>query len=331
MRRTVLVPFAMPELPTFVRADVEILERRYRVVVMPCRSARDMLSAVRAVPGASVIYCWFGSLRYLPVVLAARLAGRPVVIIAGGYDVASMAELSYGNMRGGPVRWMGRLLFRLATVVAPYSKAAALETSSNAGVPAQKQRLIYLGFEAAAYGEPIALPQKEAMVLTVGAMNASSIERKGMITMLQASRRLPDVRFVIAGRADETALARLHAAAGANTEFTGFVDDDQLRALFKRAKVYCQLSVHEAFGCTVAEAMLFNCIPILSDRGSLPEVGGRAAIYVQPGDSDALAVAIQQALALTGFPGPEPRASIARNFPRDARARALHQMVEELT
>lgn len=66
--------------------------------------------------------------------------------------------------------------------------------------------------------------------------------------------------------------------------YTGFVTDDELVALYKRAEIFVLPSFEEGFGIPVLEAMSCSCPVVASNAGSLPEVGGEAALYFDPGD-----------------------------------------------
>jgi glycosyltransferase involved in cell wall biosynthesis len=55
-------------------------------------------------------------------------------------------------------------------------------------------------------------------------------------------------------------------------------------------------SHYEGFGFPVLEAFSCDCPAITSNGSSLPGVGGDAAVYVEPSDSDGLAVAIRKVL-----------------------------------
>jgi glycosyltransferase involved in cell wall biosynthesis len=114
-------------------------------------------------------------------------------------------------------------------------------------------------------------------------------------------------------------------------EFAGFVDDERLRALYRAAKVYCQPSLHEAFACSVAEAMLFNALPVVSDRGSLPEVAGPGGVFVPACDPNALAAALREALGRESYGPVSPRAHIRCTFPAARRTAALDEILERLT
>lgn len=61
--------------------------------------------------------------------------------------------------------------------------------------------------------------------------------------------------------------------------FTGFVDDEDLPAIYKMAKLFVFPSQYEGFGIPPIEAMACGTMVLSSDAASLPEVLGDAAIY----------------------------------------------------
>lgn len=70
--------------------------------------------------------------------------------------------------------------------------------------------------------------------------------------------------------------------------FTGRVDDRGLRCLYNRASAVLYPSLYEGFGLPVVEAMSCGTSVITSHNSSLPEVGGDAAIYVDPVDRNSI-------------------------------------------
>ncbi len=61
-----------------------------------------------------------------------------------------------------------------------------------------------------------------------------------------------------------------------------YVTEEELAMLYSNAFCMVFPSLYEGFGLPVLEAMQNNCPVICSDRSSLPEVGGDAALYVDP-------------------------------------------------
>lgn len=71
--------------------------------------------------------------------------------------------------------------------------------------------------------------------------------------------------------------------------FTGYLEFEELKALYTGARSLVFPSLYEGFGIPLLEAMACE-IPVLSARAtSLPEVGGDAAYYVDPLDTEAIA------------------------------------------
>ena len=76
----------------------------------------------------------------------------------------------------------------------------------------------------------------------------------------------------------------------------GFVDHDDMPALYNLADAYVYPSLYEGFGLPVLEAMQCGCPVVTSSATSLPEVAGDAAVIVDPLDVGAIADSIYQVL-----------------------------------
>ena len=72
-------------------------------------------------------------------------------------------------------------------------------------------------------------------------------------------------------------------------KFLEGVPDDELTLFYKHALCYVLPSLYEGFGLPVLEAMKHGCPVITSKISSLPEAGGDAALYVDPGDAKDIA------------------------------------------
>lgn len=62
----------------------------------------------------------------------------------------------------------------------------------------------------------------------------------------------------------------------------GFVEDEELSALYSGAIAFISPSLYEGFGLTLLEAMACGCPVIAGNTGSQPEVVGEAGILVNP-------------------------------------------------
>ncbi len=72
----------------------------------------------------------------------------------------------------------------------------------------------------------------------------------------------------------------------------GYVDEQTKYQLLRRARAVLQFSLFEGFGLPVLEAMQHGVPVLCSDRGSLPEVAGNAALIADPTNPDAMAAAM---------------------------------------
>jgi glycosyltransferase involved in cell wall biosynthesis len=70
------------------------------------------------------------------------------------------------------------------------------------------------------------------------------------------------------------------------------VPDDDLPALYSGADALVYPSLIEGFGLPVLEAMRCGTPVLTSSTSSLPEVGGEAALYVDPHNVDGIAAAL---------------------------------------
>lgn len=78
--------------------------------------------------------------------------------------------------------------------------------------------------------------------------------------------------------------------------FTGHISDEELVGLYKNAKCFVMPSLEEGFGIPLLEAMACGCPVVSSNAGSLPEVGGDAALYFDPKESSDMIKKISQVL-----------------------------------
>lgn len=93
-------------------------------------------------------------------------------------------------------------------------------------------------------------------------------------------------------------LVRTQALAKANPFVTllGFVPDEDLAALYNAATVFVMPSLYEGFGLPILEAMASGCPVVTSKEGSLAEVAGKAAVFVDAYDVDTIAQGVLEVM-----------------------------------
>jgi len=79
-------------------------------------------------------------------------------------------------------------------------------------------------------------------------------------------------------------------------KFLSFVPDGDLPSLYSAAECFCLPSLYEGFGLPVLEAMAAGCPVVVSNSSSLPEIAGKAGVYVDPQDVDSIVKGITTAI-----------------------------------
>ena len=100
--------------------------------------------------------------------------------------------------------------------------------------------------------------------------------------------------------------------------------------MLQPAKVFCQLSYRESFGVGVVEAMLCECIPVVTDRGALPEVVGDAGFYASYGNVEETVEAIKKALDAPEEMGEKARERVMTLFSQEMREKRLVEIIERV-
>lgn len=72
------------------------------------------------------------------------------------------------------------------------------------------------------------------------------------------------------------------------------INDQALQILYKQAVAFVFPSLYEGFGIPILEAFACNCPCIVSNRSSIPEVAGDAALYIDPLSSDSIVDAVER-------------------------------------
>jgi glycosyltransferase involved in cell wall biosynthesis len=131
------------------------------------------------------------------------------------------------------------------------------------------------------------IESRQPIVLTVGAVQ----KRKNTARLIEAFTAMPAPwELWIAGSLGFEAEAVLESAkTNPRIRLLGYVADTELRELYRRAAIFAFPSLDEGFGMPVLEAMSYGVPVLTSNRSSLPEVAGDAAVLVDPFSVDSIA------------------------------------------
>lgn len=141
------------------------------------------------------------------------------------------------------------------------------------------------------------IPEEKIIVIYEGVSDIFKSQSKNDINRFKRETKLPD-RFVLSiGGVGERRNLRLVKSVckdlGYEVVITGktlgWVADEKLPLLYASAEVLLYPSLYEGFGLPILEAMAVGLPVITSNVSSMPEVGGEAAVYVDPENVDDIA------------------------------------------
>jgi glycosyltransferase involved in cell wall biosynthesis len=131
--------------------------------------------------------------------------------------------------------------------------------------------------------------------LFVGEFSENKNQRRLIEAWAQWQRADPQAPVLaLVGRCDANYLnstilpARQHAPRPEEIILTDFLSDEEVAWCYRHASLYVQPSFAEGFGLPVIEAMSYGLPVATSNTTSLPEVGGEAAVYFDPGSVESI-------------------------------------------
>ncbi len=228
-------------------------------------------------------------------------------------------------------------LLRRADCIIAISEFSKQEILRFFTVDPDKIKVIHLGTTLGQYKsehELIAPPLEAPYLLYVGKRGLYK-NFDGFYRAIQpVLQRHPDLHLVCAGGGsfthDEQAL--FYSSRLTNRIHYRPATDGSLLALYQHARAFVFPSLNEGFGIPVLEAYSGGCAVVLSNRSSLPEVGGDAALYFDPEDDDSIAEAIERVVTDDALCADLRRKGIERlrNFSCDETARQTLEVYRTL-
>ncbi|MEL1246017.1 glycosyltransferase family 4 protein [Flavobacterium sp. DGU11] len=139
---------------------------------------------------------------------------------------------------------------------------------------------------------------------------AARIEgRKSTLNLVRAVKNSP-YKLVLVGKASANQKAyveQVRKEAGDNVFFLGVMPHEELRELYKAAKVHALVSWMETPGLSSLEAGAMNCNIVVTKKGDTQDYFGDFAFYCEPDDVDSIRKAIDEAFRADVDPGLKKR------------------------
>lgn len=305
--------FVYTRISSFIKGDIEILEKIFRVTALKVDNSSKSIQLIALTKEFfylifnllkyDVVFIWFADYHSFLPVLFSKLFRKKVYIVIGGYDVCRVRNLGYGSF-SNPVRGF-MTLYSIKNATLNLCVSEYIGRVVRAIAPQSKRIIIYNGIalsdnQKENFEDSVA--KKERMVLSVALSSTTqSFFIKGIDRFIAVARAIPQIQFVIVG-VDSTKLIHLLGSVPDNLSIIPKVEHKALKEYYQKAAVYCQLSRKESFSLSLAEAMYFNCVPVISNSGGMIEVTGGMGKTVSGDNADETASAIISAMETGSSP-----------------------------
>ncbi|MEZ4753647.1 MAG: glycosyltransferase family 1 protein [Bdellovibrionota bacterium] len=204
-------------------------------------------------------------------------------------------------------RFLELRAIKSASVILAISQCTADDLNRVLNIPYEKIVVTPLGVDTKFFDEVspekrkdlrlrYKIPENDQYVLYVGGIDPRKnyklmLESFSNLLKMCSGNSLPQPSLVLAGRIETDReypkLLEIIAKLGLKDRviLTGFVPDEELRIMLKEAEVFFFPSLYEGFGLPPLEAMAAGTPVVSSDKSSMPEVLGKAALYFDPSNS----------------------------------------------
>ena len=226
------------------------------------------------------------------VIVLSRVLGIPVVLHLHA------AELHHSYPRlPGPLQAMTRWVFSLPASCVVLGTAAQRFVVDELRVPSSKVEIVFNGVPAPTAARRLVKENAVRRLLFVGNLS----ERKGVTDLLKAlsSPSFEDLtlELVLAGDGDIRGYQDKANALGLEKKvrFTGWVGQGEVAELMAQADVLVLPSYDEGLPLVILEALGNGVAVVCTPVGEIPSVlqHGVTACFVEPGDVNGLAAALQ--------------------------------------
>jgi glycosyltransferase involved in cell wall biosynthesis len=253
------------------------------------RSMDHWLASVEASGPLDLMHAFWADRTALLAAWQSRQRRIPLVVSVGGGEAIWLPEIRYGGASSRTGRAVTRAALRVADVVTAGSAFALGPLPRSVTARAQ---VVPLGVAGATFAAPPARPSGPPWrLLQVAGLVPVKDHLTALLALRRAVERLGDVRLDCVGEDSLGGAVQRRAAElglGARVSFHGFLTQDRLAALYRRAHLNLLSSRYESQGVVILEAAAAGLPTVGTAVGLLPSLAPEAARCVAPGDSLAL-------------------------------------------
>lgn len=134
-------------------------------------------------------------------------------------------------------------------------------------------------------------------LLSVATLEPRKNLKRIILAFQKIKKDFPSMKLVIAGKSGwDQGLNEIIRQKQSDIVFTGYINRDDLLALYSSTSCFVFPSLYEGFGLPILEAMKCGAPVVTSNVSSMPEVTGQAGVLVDPLSVEKIAQGIKKAI-----------------------------------
>lgn len=263
---------------------------------------------------------------------------KKLLIIVGGTDCVSIPKINYGNFNKKLLGWVTKFSFNHCSHITAVDETLVFqkyEYDDSIGNQGIKQfvpniktpiSVIYNGYDSAKWHRTFEKVNNTFITVAAGS-DLVTLYVKGIDIIYEVADFFPQCHFTIIG------LPKGFDKFGNKKNITTlpFIQNNQLIDFYSKSEFYLQLSLTEGFPNALCEAMLCECIPIVSNVAAMPKIVGDAGFVLLKRDKKELINLIQKAIQSDkNYLSKKARERIMNNFSENNRKLEMLHLLENI-
>lgn len=337
--------YIAPSLSTFVKEDILFLTKKYNTITNIYNWSNKLLTPFYIIRQfffilfhsykcEAIIISFGGYWSFLPSLIG-KIRNIPTFIILNGTDCAAFPELNYGDLRKPWLKFILKKSYQWASLLLPVSQSL-VKTENNyfADYTIHQGYLHHLpniktpyqvipnGLKIANWEINKSIKRDQKSFITV--LSEGQFFLKGGKLILEVVNKFPNHTFHFVGIND---LGKREIPK--NVICHGRLAPNKLKEKLQAATYYFQLSNSEGFGVALCEAMLCECIPIVSKVNALPDIVGDTGFVLNKRNGDDLEQLLNRIIHEPSHNdlGKRARQRIIENFSQETREKAFFELI----